>query len=90
MVGPGGVLQAPHIALVLFARGINLGLHTRLYFDDEAAANAKDPVLTGIEWEVRRRTLVAQRQQRDGQVAYRLDIHLQHADPARETVFFDI
>jgi len=74
----------------LFARGINLGLHTRLYFDDEAAANAQDPVLQGIEWEVRRRTLLAQRQEREGQVVYRFDIHLQHADPARETVFLDV
>lgn len=87
---PGGVRQAPHIALVLFARGINLGLHTRVYFDDEAAANAQDPVLNGIEWEVRRNTLIAKREVLDGQVVYRLDIHLQHADPARETVFFDI
>ena len=87
---PGGVKHAPHIALVLFARGINLGLHTRLYFEDEAAANAQDPVLNSIEWEVRRHTLVAKRETRDGQVVYRLDIHLQHADPARETVFFDI
>lgn len=90
VAGPSGTLQAPHIALILFARGINLGLHTRLYFDDEAAANAHDPVLTGIEWEVRRRTLIAQRQQRGSEVVYRLDIHLQHADPARETVFFDV
>lgn len=90
VAGPGGAMQAPHIALVLFARGLNLGLHTRLYFDDEADANARDPVLNGIEWAVRRRTLVAQRQERDGQVVYRLDIHLQHADPAQETVFFDI
>lgn len=90
VAGPGSALQAPHIALILFARGINLGLHTRLYFDDEATANAKDPVLTGIELEVRRRTLVAQRQERDGLVVYRLDIHLQQADPARETVFFDV
>jgi len=88
--GPGGAFQAPHIALILFARGINLGLHTRLYFEDESEANAKDPVLTGIEWEVRRRTLIAQRQQRGTEVIYRLDIHLQHADPAMETVFFDV
>ena len=47
-------------------------------------------MLTGIEWEVRRRTLIAQRQQRGSEVVYRLDIHLQHADPARETVFFDV
>jgi len=90
VAGLGGLTQAPHIALVLFARGINLGLHTRLYFDDEAAANAQDPVLQGIEWEVRRRTLLAQRQERDGRVVYRFDIHLQHANPALETVFFDI
>ena len=83
-------MQAPHIALVLFARGINLGLHTRLYFDDEASANAQDPVLNSIEWEVRRHTLVARRETREGQVVYRLDVYLQHADPARETVFFDI
>lgn len=88
--GPAASMQAPHVALVLFARGINLGLHTRLYFDDEAAANAQDPVLQGIEWEVRRRTLLAQRQEREGQVVYRFDIHLQHADPARETVFLDV
>ena len=90
VVGAGGLKQAPHIALLLFARGINLGLHTRLYFDDEPTANAQDPVLNSIEWEVRRRTLLARRQERGGQVVYRLDIHLQHADPAQETVFFDI
>lgn len=88
--GAGGILQAPHIALILFARGINLGLHTRLYFDDEAQANAQDPVLKGIEWEVRRQTLVAKREQRGTEVVYRLDIHLQHANPALETVFFDL
>jgi protocatechuate 3,4-dioxygenase, alpha subunit len=84
--GPVGA-QAPHIAVVLFARGINIGLHTRLYFGDEAAANAQDPVLNGIEWEVRRPTLIAQRSDRDGQGVYRLDIRLQGEG---ETVFFDI
>jgi protocatechuate 3,4-dioxygenase, alpha subunit len=79
--------QAPHIAVVLFARGINIGLHTRLYFGDEAAANAQDPVLNSIEWEVRRPTLIAQRSERDGQGVYRLDIRLQGEG---ETVFFDI
>lgn len=88
--GAGGALQAPHIALVLFARGLNMGLHTRLYFDDEAQANAQDPVLNGIEWEVRRKTLIAQRQEREGRVVYRFDIHLQHAEAALETVFLDI
>lgn len=91
VAGLGGALQAPHVCLVLFARGINSGLHTRLYFDDEAEANRRDPVLTGIEWEVRRSTLVASRGERDGSVVYSLDIRLQDTpDGGRETVFFDI
>ena len=88
--GPGGRLQAPHIAFALFARGINIGLHTRCYFDDEAEANAVDPVLNGIEWEVRRATLLARREQRGGETVYRFDIRLQSTDPATETVFFDL
>ena len=89
--GASGAPQAPHVCLVLFARGINIGLHTRLYFDDEAEANQSDPVLTGIEWEVRRRTLVAERSVRNGAVVYSLDICLQDTpDGGRETVFFDI
>lgn len=87
---PDGRVQAPHIAFVLFARGINIGLHTRMYFDDEAAANAKDPVINGIEWEVRRKTLIARREQRGGQSVYRFDIRIQSPNPAEETVFFDI
>lgn len=86
-----GVSQAPHICVVVFARGINLGLHTRLYFGDEAQANARDPVLTGIEWEVRRKTLVAARSERNGRAVYTFDVRLQDTpDGGRETVFFDI
>jgi protocatechuate 3,4-dioxygenase, alpha subunit len=85
-----GKLQAPHIAFILFARGINIGLHTRMYFGDEAAANAADPVLNGIEWEVRRKSLIATREQRGSEVVYRFDIRLQGPDPAEETVFFDV
>ncbi|MDF3831729.1 protocatechuate 3,4-dioxygenase subunit alpha [Cupriavidus basilensis] len=89
--GRGGAVQAPHICMVLFARGINMGLHTRLYFSDEADANGHDPVLNGIEWEVRRKTLVAQRGERDGKVIYTFDIRLQDTpDGGEETVFFDI
>ena len=88
--GPGGKLQAPHIAMILFARGINLGLHTRVYFSDEAVANAEDSVLQGIEWEARRSTLVAEREERRGEVVYRFDIHVQGPTPAEETVFFDV
>ena len=90
VAGPGGRLQAPHIAMILFARGLNLGLHTRVYFSDEAAANAEDPVLSGIEWEVRRQTLVARREERKGEVVYRFDVRVQGPTPAEETVFFDV
>lgn len=76
---------APHLTLWLVARGINIGLHTRLYFSDEAAANAADPVLTQIEWESRRATLIAARAA--DQPLYRFDIHLQGE---AETVFFDM
>jgi protocatechuate 3,4-dioxygenase, alpha subunit len=82
-VGP----QAPHINLWIVARGINIGLNTRIYFDDETEANAVDPVLNLIEWERRRATLVARREDRDGKTVYRFDIRLQGED---ETVFFDI
>jgi protocatechuate 3,4-dioxygenase alpha subunit len=69
------------------ARGINIGLNTRLYFSDEAEANAKDAVLNLIEWEARRATLVAQREERKGEAVYRFDIRLQGEG---ETVFFDV
>ena len=60
---------------------------SRLYFSDEAEANAKDAVLNIIEWEARRKTLVAQREVKEGAVTYRFDIRLQGEG---ETVFFDI
>ncbi|WP_151777775.1 protocatechuate 3,4-dioxygenase subunit alpha [Acinetobacter brisouii] len=85
--GRKGAQQAPHIALIIFARGINMGLNTRVYFDDEAEANANDPILNGIEWAPRRNTLVAKREERDGQIVYRFDIVIQGDN---ETVFFDI
>ncbi|MFW2544356.1 protocatechuate 3,4-dioxygenase subunit alpha [Primorskyibacter sp. 2E107] len=85
--GRNGTMQAPHINLWIVARGINVGLNTRLYFEDEAEANAKDPVITSIEWEKRRATLIATRRERDGQPVYRFDIRLQGED---ETVFFDL
>jgi protocatechuate 3,4-dioxygenase alpha subunit len=69
------------------ARGINIGLNTRLYFADEQAANDADPVLNVIEWEKRRRTLLARREQRGDETVYRFDIWLQGEN---ETVFFDV
>ena len=79
--------MAPHIGLWIAARGINIGLHTRLYFSDEAAANASDPVLNLIEQPARRETLLARREARGGGVVYVFDIVLQGE---RETVFIDV
>jgi protocatechuate 3,4-dioxygenase, alpha subunit len=80
--GPDGNTEAPHLNLSVFARGLLHRLVTRLYFPDEEAANAADPVLGTIE-EARRATLVAS-PTADG---FRFDIHLQGTD---ETVFFAV
>ena len=85
--GRDGAAQAPHIVVWIVARGINIGLTTRIYFDDEAEANAADPILNLIEWENRRATLLAKQSLRDGAPVYRFDIRLQGEN---ETVFFDI
>ncbi|UWQ48998.1 protocatechuate 3,4-dioxygenase subunit alpha [Leisingera caerulea] len=87
VLGRGGQMMAPHINLWIVARGINVGLNTRLYFEDEGEANAADPVLNVIEWERRRSTLIAGRSERGGKPVYRFDIRLQGEG---ETVFFDI
>jgi protocatechuate 3,4-dioxygenase, alpha subunit len=79
--------MAPHVNLWLAARGINIGLSTRMYFSDETEANASDPVLNIIEQPVRRETLMARREERGGDVVYVFDIYLQGE---RETVFFDV
>lgn len=80
---PDGRLQAPHVSFWIVARGINIGLSTRMYFADEEAANADDPVLSRIEHGVRAATLIA-----PGEGGtYTFDIRLQGE---RETVFFDI
>ncbi|WP_112874627.1 protocatechuate 3,4-dioxygenase subunit alpha [Paracoccus endophyticus] len=80
--------MAPHITVWIVARGINIGLNTRMYFDDEAEANAADPVLNLIEQAHRRDTLLARRTgERDGLPLYRFDIRLQGED---ETVFLDL
>ena len=83
VAGRDGRMMAPHINLWLIARGINLGLNTRLYFSDEDAANADDPVLNLIEQVHRRDTLIARK---DG-AGYRFDIRLQGDT---ETVFLDV
>jgi protocatechuate 3,4-dioxygenase alpha subunit len=79
---PGRVdgVQAPHVDLSVFARGLLQRVVTRVYFPDEQDANAADPVLASID-EARRSTLVAEPVD-DG---LRFDIHLAGE---RETVFF--
>lgn len=93
-IKPGAVVgrsghqpMAPHVNLWLVARGINIGLSTRMYFADEAELNEHDPVLRMIDPPVRRETLLARREQRDGGTVYVFDIRLQGDG---ETVFFDI
>ena len=88
--GRNGRVMAPHINAWIVARGINIGLNTRIYFSDEAEANAGDAVLNLVEWEERRKTLVAERLDRrldSGAAVYRFDIRLQGDG---ETVFFDV
>jgi protocatechuate 3,4-dioxygenase, alpha subunit len=80
--GEGG-LQAPHIDVSVFARGILDRVVTRIYFADEVAANAEDAVLRALPDDAARQTLLATP---DGD-GYRFDIHLQGA---RETVFFAV
>jgi len=77
-----GRLMAPHISLWIVARGINIGLNTRLYFSDEEMANAEDPILARIEHRLRVPTLISERQGDN----YVFDVHLQGE---KETVFFD-
>ncbi|MGZ2747952.1 protocatechuate 3,4-dioxygenase subunit alpha [Burkholderia stagnalis] len=88
-VKPGRIAadDAPHINVTVMMRGILTHAFTRVYFDDEAAANAADPVLNAVPAE-RRATLVATRDARPGcPTVYRFDIRMQGPD---ETVFFDV
>jgi protocatechuate 3,4-dioxygenase alpha subunit len=78
-----GTPQAPHVDVSVFARGLLNRVVTRIYFGDEEAANAADPVLLTVP-EDRRGTLVARA---DGHRTYRFDVRLQGDD---ETVFFAI
>jgi protocatechuate 3,4-dioxygenase, alpha subunit len=80
--GVNGALQAPHLAVSVFARGLLDRVVTRIYFGDEPEANATDPVLALLDRD-RRATLVAA--PADG--GYAIDIHLQGD---RETAFFRV
>ena len=79
---PDGRMQAPHITFWIVARGINIGLHTRMYFPDED--NSKDPILTRLEHQNRVPTLIAEPEEPG---VYRFTIRLQGE---HETIFFDV
>jgi protocatechuate 3,4-dioxygenase, alpha subunit len=81
---PGGSIEAPHLDVSVFARGLLDRVVTRMYFPDEAAANAADPVLRSICEPDRRATLIAVPEPA-GEL--RFDIRLQGRG---ETVFFDV
>jgi protocatechuate 3,4-dioxygenase alpha subunit len=78
-----GRKMAPHITFWIVARGINIGLHTRMYFPEETAANTADPLLARVEHRERVATMIAAK----NGTTYTFDIHLQGE---RETVFLDI
>jgi protocatechuate 3,4-dioxygenase, alpha subunit len=82
--GRGRDVQAPHLNLWLVARGINIGLNTRMYFPEDAALHSADPVLRSIEQRHRVATLIAHK---TGPGTYRFDIRLQGDG---ETVFLDV
>lgn len=86
-VKPGSVdgRQAPHVNVIVFMRGMLSHAFTRLYFSDEASANAADPVLETVPAD-RRQTLVARKLDGSAGTIYRFDIHMQGTE---ETVFFD-
>jgi protocatechuate 3,4-dioxygenase, alpha subunit len=80
---PASAGQAPHLTLLVFARGLLKPVLTRIYFPDEPAANAQDPVLRGILDADERSTLVAIPE--DG--VLRFDVLLQGE---RQTAFFSL
>ncbi|HVL59095.1 MAG TPA: protocatechuate 3,4-dioxygenase subunit alpha [Burkholderiaceae bacterium] len=77
---------APFVDVLVFMRGLLSHAYTRLYFDDEAAANDRDPVLASVPPQ-RRDTLIARREPAPGAIVYRFDIRMQGP---QETVFFDV
>ena len=78
--------QAPHIGVIVQARGILNHAFTRIYFADEAEANSADPALKSVPAD-RRNTLIAVRSETPAGPVYRFDIHMQGEN---ETVFFDV
>ena len=85
--GPGNTLQAPHINVSVFARGLLKQLVTRIYFADHAEANEVDPVLSRIDDPAVRKTIVAEKANGSGIPTYRFDVILQGKG---ETAFFEV
>ena len=83
--GPDGGTEAPHLDVSVLARGLLDRVVTRIYFSDEEAANAADPVLGSVS-PGRRDTLIAIAEP-GAEGRYRFDIRLQGDG---ETVFFDV
>ena len=84
---PSGGTEAPHLDVSVFARGLLDRVVTRIYFPDEAEANAADPVLSAIAESHRRQTLVASEVPGGAPGQFRFDVRLRGE---RETVFFDV
>jgi protocatechuate 3,4-dioxygenase, alpha subunit len=80
---PHGGMQAPHIMVSVFARGLLKRVVTRIYFPDEEEANANDPILSSVRDLGLRRTLVTHNQG----AAHRFDIYLQGE---KQTAFFEL
>jgi len=84
VAGPNGVDQAPHLNVVIFARGMLKQLYTRIYFSGDPA-NQNDPALSLVPPE-RRDTLMAKPDPaHPGHWSF--DLRLQGE---KETVFFDV
>ncbi|MGO9216613.1 MAG: protocatechuate 3,4-dioxygenase subunit alpha [Streptosporangiaceae bacterium] len=83
---PDGGREAPHLDVSVFARGLLNRVVTRIYFPDEAEANADDPVLSAITDPVRRATLIATADTSD---KYRFQFHI-YLQGEHESVFFDV
>ena len=77
--------SAPHINVTVLMRGLLNHVFTRIYFSDEVIANQHDPILKSIPDE-RRQTLIAKREEKNGEIHYHFNIHMQGTN---ETVFFD-
>lgn len=87
-IKPGAIAagSAPHINIIIFARGLPSHAYTRIYFSDEATANATDTVLNSLPSD-RRTSLIAARSETSTGINYLFDIHMQGEN---ETVFFDV